>query len=155
MSRLFLLLVSVPLLELWLLLRLADAIGAWWTLGMVIGTAAIGSALARREGLKTFHEVNRQMSQGVMPTDALLDGLAIFFGAGMLMTPGILTDLLGFALLLPITRQRLRRILAHQIRRRIVVMPAPDFRQRARDSNPETSRPASRKGPTVIDQKFD
>jgi UPF0716 protein FxsA len=103
-SILFLLFVGVPLFELWLLLQVGEKMGALPTLALVVGTGIVGANLARREGMRTIEKVNKAMAQGQMPQEALLDGLAIFLGGALLLTPGILTDVLGFSLLFPLTR---------------------------------------------------
>lgn len=103
-SILFLLFVGVPLCELWLLLQVGEKLGALPTLALVIGTGIIGANLARREGMRTIEKVNKAMAEGQMPQEAILDGLAIFLGGALLLTPGILTDILGFSLLFPLTR---------------------------------------------------
>ena len=103
-SLLFLLFVGVPLVELWLLLQVGERVGAMPTLALVIGTGVLGANLARREGMRTIEKINATMAQGQMPHEALLDGLAIFLGGTLLLTPGILTDILGFSLLIPFTR---------------------------------------------------
>ena len=103
-SILFLLFVGVPLVELWLLLQVGEQMGALPTLTLVVGTGMLGANLARREGMRTIEKVNKAMAEGQMPQEALLDGLAIFLGGALLLTPGILTDVLGFSLLFPLTR---------------------------------------------------
>jgi UPF0716 protein FxsA len=103
-SLLFMLFVGVPLVELWLLLEVGERVGAMPTVALVIGTGVLGANLARREGMRTIEKINTAMAQGQMPQEALLDGLAIFMGGTLLLTPGILTDVLGFSLLFPLTR---------------------------------------------------
>ena len=103
-SILFLLFVGVPLVELWLLLQVGEQMGTLPTLALVVGTGIVGANLARREGMRTIEKVNKAMAQGQMPQEALLDGLAIFLGGTLLLTPGILTDIVGFSLLFPLTR---------------------------------------------------
>lgn len=115
MSRLFLLFTIVPFVELYLLLRLGDAIGFWPTVGMVLVTALIGASLARREGLKALSEWQTTLAQGRMPAEGLLGGVLILIGGALLVAPGVLTDLAGLALLFPPTR----RIVATQVRKRL------------------------------------
>ena len=103
-SLLFMLFVGVPLVELWLLLQVGERVGAGPTIALVIGTGIVGANLARREGMRTIEKINAAMAKGQMPHEALLDGLAIFLGGTLLLTPGILTDVLGFSLLFPLTR---------------------------------------------------
>lgn len=109
LARLALLFVVVPLIELVLLIRLGQWVGLWPTLGLVIFTGVLGASLARAEGLRTLAAFQREVSAGRLPGQALLDGISILVGGAFLLTPGLLTDLVGFALLLPATRQALQR----------------------------------------------
>jgi len=107
LSRLFLLFVGVPLLELLVLIQVGQWIGLWPTIGLVVATGFAGAALARKEGLRTLWRIQGELGQGRMPGDALFDGLAILVGGALLLTPGILTDAVGFSFLLPFTRKLL------------------------------------------------
>lgn len=118
-STLFLLFVGVPLVELWLLLRVGETVGAVPTVALVVGTGMLGAALARREGMRTIAKLNEAMSRGEMPQQALLDGLCIFLGGALLLTPGILTDVLGFSLLFAPTRPLLQSVLARWVQNKI------------------------------------
>ena len=118
-SILFLLFVGVPLVELWLLLQVGEQMGALPTLTLVVGTGMLGANLARREGMRTIEKVNKAMAEGQMPQEALLDGLAIFLGGALLLTPGILTDVLGFSLLFPLTRPLLLAMVAGWIKKKM------------------------------------
>ena len=102
--RLFLLFSLVPLIELWLLLSVGREIGALPTVALVIATAALGAALARSEGLKTLAGIQSNLAQGVMPGDELVAGALILFAGALLLTPGFVTDAVGFILLIPATR---------------------------------------------------
>ena len=108
-SRLFLLFVGVPLLELFILVQVGQIVGVWPTLGLVVLTGVSGAALARLEGLRTLWKIKGDLGQGRLPGGALLDGFAILMGGALLLTPGILTDLVGFSFLLPPTRKILLR----------------------------------------------
>jgi UPF0716 protein FxsA len=103
--RLLALLIVVPFVELVLLLRLADATSWLTTLMIVIVTGIIGSYLARREGLATWFRFQSATSQGKMPSQEIQDGLMIAVAAALLLTPGLLTDAFGFALLTPTGRR--------------------------------------------------
>lgn len=103
--RLFLLLTILPLVELTLLLTLARHTSVWFTLGMVVGTAIAGAALLRWQGGQVLRNVQREVNAGRMPTDALIEGAMVFVAALLLITPGVLTDLLGICLLIPWCRQ--------------------------------------------------
>jgi UPF0716 protein FxsA len=115
LSRLALLFVGIPLLELFLLVEMGRWIGFLPTVGIVILTGVVGAGLARLEGLRTLWSIQGELARGRLPGNALFDGMAILVGGALLLTPGILTDLLGFSFLFPPTR----KLLLRQIRRRV------------------------------------
>jgi UPF0716 protein FxsA len=99
--RLLLLFIVVPLVELTLLLLLAEWTHWWVSLLVVIVTGVLGSMLAHRQGWLTFRRIQHELAHGQMPADSLLDALLILCAGALLLTPGLLTDLLGITLLLP------------------------------------------------------
>lgn len=103
-----LLLTVVPLVELALLFWVADVTDWTLTLAIVIFTGILGAALAKHQGLQVWRRIQDQISKGKPPTNELLDGLMILFAGAFLLTPGILTDCVGFFLLTPIGRKLLR-----------------------------------------------
>jgi UPF0716 protein FxsA len=107
-ARLALLFVLVPLVELFVLIQLGRVVGLLPTVLVVLFTGALGAALARSQGLRTIAEAQREMAAGRLPGRALMDGLAILVGGALLLTPGLLTDLFGFLLLVPPTRRALQ-----------------------------------------------
>ena len=113
LARLTLLFVGIPLLELFVLIQMGRLVGFPLTIALVIITGLAGAALARVEGLRTIWSVRGELAKGRLPGSALLDGLAILVGGALLLTPGILTDLLGFSFLLPPTR----KVLLKKVRR--------------------------------------
>jgi UPF0716 protein FxsA len=108
-ARLLLLFTLVPALELALLIVIGREIGVLPTLGIILATGFAGAWLARREGLRTWREFRSSVSSGALPGDALQQGLAILVGGALLLTPGVLTDIAGMVLLLPVTRQAIVR----------------------------------------------
>lgn len=112
--------ISVPLLELYVLLQIGRWLGALPTIALVIVTAICGSVLMRSEGLLTLQRIQLSLQQGQMPTEELLDGLLILLGGLCLLTPGFCTDLFGLSLLLPWSRpllkSALRRLLERHLR---------------------------------------
>lgn len=108
-ARLLLLFIIVPLIELYLLLRIASVTGVISTVALVVVTGVIGSYLARREGVGVLGRVRESMAAGRIPAGELQDGLMIVFAAALLLTPGILTDLFGFSLLTAPGRAFFRR----------------------------------------------
>ena len=119
LGRLFLLFVGVPLLELFVLIQMGRLVGIWPTIGLVVVTGVAGAALARLEGLRTIWKIRGELAQGRLPGEALLDGLAILLGGALLLTPGILTDLVGFSFLLPPTRKLLLGRIRRGLERRL------------------------------------
>ena len=101
--------IIVPLVELFLLLQLAEATSVAMTLGIVIVTGIIGTFLARREGTMAWFRFQSALAEGRLPSVEIQDGLLIVFAAALLLTPGLLTDAFGFALLIPPSREWIRR----------------------------------------------
>ncbi len=114
--RLVIIFTLFPLLELYLLIELGKYIGALNTVLIVIGTAIVGASLAKREGLHTISQIRLNIARGIMPAEELLDGLLILLAAAALITPGLITDTLGFLLLIRPTRKAFKRILKKKIR---------------------------------------
>lgn len=98
------LLIVVPALEIGLLVLSGNTIGVLWTVLLVIFTGVLGAWLAKREGLHTVRLVQLQLQQGQIPSGVILDGLCILVGGVVLLTPGFITDAIGFFLLIPTTR---------------------------------------------------
>lgn len=109
LARLALLFVVVPLLELILLIQVGQVVGLPATILLVLATGVAGAALARREGLRTLTALQGELGRGALPGQSLLDGLAVLVGGAFLLTPGILTDVAGFLLLLPPSRRWVQR----------------------------------------------
>ena len=108
-----LLFIIVPLLELYLIIEIGSRIGALLTVLIVITTAIIGVQLLRYQSFSTLNRARSQMAQGAMPATEMIEGLVLAVGGALLITPGFLTDTLGFLCLIPFTRRALvRRILA-------------------------------------------
>ncbi len=115
MFRLLLLFTVVPLVELTLLLKVAEVTGWQFTIGLVLVTGVVGAVLAKWQGLVALQRIQTDLSQGKPPAAALFDGLLILVAGVVLITPGILTDAVGFALLLPPVRMVIRRILMKRL----------------------------------------
>jgi len=115
MGRLLLLFVGVPALELWLLIEVGRRIGAVETVGLIVLTGFVGAALARSQGLQVLATVQREVAEGRLPGAALLEGLMILLASALLVTPGILTDVVGFLCLVPACRAAMRRLLVRRL----------------------------------------
>lgn len=101
----FLLFIAVPILEIFVLIQVGSAIGAFTTIAIVILTAMLGTWLLRAQGLSTINKARSRMAGGEIPAFQLMEGLALGVGGALLLTPGFITDALGFACLLPPTRR--------------------------------------------------
>ena len=106
--RLALLFTVVPLVELYLLIEVGRFIGVGATIAIVVLTGLLGAWLARLQGLKVLAEVRASLEAGQLPTDAIVDGLLILIAAAVLLTPGLITDSVGFLLLIPAGRRMVR-----------------------------------------------
>ncbi|WP_442595426.1 FxsA family protein [Neobacillus sp. D3-1R] len=104
MRFLILFLIIVPAGEIALLMLSGQVIGVWPTVLIILSTGVIGAYLAKRQGMATLYEVQRQLQTGQVPGEALLDGICILVGGTLLLTPGFITDTFGFLLLFPTTR---------------------------------------------------
>jgi len=118
---LLVLFVALPLLELAILIKIGEYLGVAGTILLVVATGVMGVTLARLEGFRVFLRVQEDLSHGRMPAPHLLDGLMILMAGLLLVTPGLITDTVGFALLVPGVRsflkQRLRGWLERKLRR--------------------------------------
>lgn len=117
--RLLALFVIVPLVDLAILVRLGQALGFWPTIGLVVATGTAGAFLARSQGLAVLRGIRTEMAVGQMPSSRLLDGAMVLVGGVLLLTPGLLTDLAGFILLLPPSRRRLKEILRRRVEKMV------------------------------------
>lgn len=106
----------VPFVELWLLLKVGDVLGFWPTLAIVLGTAFLGALLAKREGLRVLHTWRRSLAEMRLPEEGVTSGLLVLVGAVLLISPGVLTDVLGIGLLVPPVRRAVARRLEHRLR---------------------------------------
>lgn len=104
---LFLVFLLVPLLELYLLIKIGGEIGAGWTLSLVLLTAALGAWLVKLQGLSTMQRAQRSMQRGEAPALEVLEGVMLFFSGFLLLIPGFVTDIAGFVLLIPGLRRHL------------------------------------------------
>lgn len=102
--------VVVPFAEVYLLLRIGDRIGLGPTIGLVLGTALLGAWLVRREGLRVLRQWQRALEEMRVPEEGITASLLVLVGAVLLVTPGVITDLVGMVLLLPATRLSMRRL---------------------------------------------
>jgi len=110
MLWLAILFVAVPALELALLIEIGTRIGTLPTFALILGTGILGASLARAQGLGVLQRIQRDLAEGRPPATALVDGAIVLFSAALLLTPGILTDMVGFAGLVPPIRALMRTL---------------------------------------------
>jgi UPF0716 protein FxsA len=101
--------IGVPILEIVVFIKAGERIGLWPTVGAVILTAVVGTALLRLQGLSTLARARESLKAGQLPVAEVFDGICLLIGGALLLTPGFVTDAVGFLLLIPPVRQVLRR----------------------------------------------
>ena len=111
MKLLFLLFLVVPLVEIYLLIKVGSAVGAANTVALVVLTALIGAFLVRAQGFSTLARVRGQLNQGQVPALEIIEGLFLFVAGALLLTPGFFTDTIGFVFLTPPLRRLIIRSL--------------------------------------------
>lgn len=119
LGYLILLFTVVPVIELALLIKVGQYIGVAYTLGIVVITGIVGAYLAKLQGLLTLGRIQDDINQGIMPADRLFDGVLILCSGILLLTPGFITDLIGFMGLIPFTRRFFKRQFSRKIRNMI------------------------------------
>ena len=107
---LFLIFIVVPLAELYVILKVGDSIGWLPTIGLLALDSVLGTVLLRAQGRTVWRRFQEAMAAGRMPHQEVQDGVAVIFGGAFLITPGFLTDIVGFALLVPPTRSLILRL---------------------------------------------
>ena len=133
---LLLLFIALPLVELYVIYKVGDAIGILPTILLLAADSVLGSLLLRSQGRAVWRRFNEAMSAGRMPHREVQHGVAVIFGGALLITPGFLTDILGLALLLPPTRALVIRLVSRSLARRV--------ERRAAEATAGRDRPAAR-----------
>jgi UPF0716 protein FxsA len=118
LARLLFLFIVIPLIELTLLLLLAEATNWQFTLLLVVVTGGLGALLAKQQGLAAFRRIREDLRQARLPAESVLDAVLILIAATLLLTPGVLTDAFGFTLLIPPLRRRYKNWLLVWLRGR-------------------------------------
>ncbi len=115
--------VVVPLVEIYAIIQVGQAIGPWWTILLLVVDSIVGAWLVKREGRRAWRALRDAMGNR-LPTKELADGALVVVGGTLLLTPGFVTDVLGFLLLLPVTRPIFRRLLTSYAASRVTVVTA-------------------------------
>jgi UPF0716 protein FxsA len=118
---LFALFVLVPLVEIYVIIQVGQAIGPWWTILLLIVDSILGSWLIKHEGSRAWRALREALDSGRMPAKELADGALILIGGTLMLTPGFVTDGFGILMILPFTRPVFRRMLTRVVASRLVV----------------------------------
>jgi UPF0716 protein FxsA len=134
--------IGVPLLEIFLFIKVGSVIGAWPTVALVVLTALTGAAMIRQHGVATVRRARASLARDELPAYELIEGAALLIGGALLLMPGFFTDILGFLCLWPVTRKLLLRRLTPRIQ---VVLNA---------RGPRSAASGSRNAGRIIDGEF-
>lgn len=107
--RLFLIFATVPIIEIWLLIKVGRVIGALPTVLILLAISMVGAWLARSQGFRTIVAIREELAGGRLPAAHFLDGALILAGGIFLLTPGFFTDFIGLFFLIPVTRTLLKK----------------------------------------------
>lgn len=121
-ARLLILFITIPVVELYLFMTIGSRIGIFHTFGIILITGVLGAGLTKLQGMRTLARYQQAMSEGRLPHEEVMDGLMILVAGAVLLTPGFLTDAVGFSLLIPAVRAVLKRWLGQYLKGKIQVM---------------------------------
>lgn len=154
---LFLIFIVIPIIELTVILQVSGAIGVLWTVLLILMTAMIGVTLLRQQGLATLMRAGQKMQQGQLPAQELAEGFLLALAGALLLTPGFVTDALGFSLLVPSVRKVLVKSVIKLLQPRMMSNMGGGFSQTFEQktytgtSRDETGR---RQQETIIEGEF-
>jgi UPF0716 protein FxsA len=117
--------IVVPIVEIYVIIRVGQAIGPWWTILLLIADSIFGSWLVAHEGRRAWQALTVALSSGRMPSRELADGALILIGGTLMVSPGFVTDAVGIVLILPFTRPFARAALSRVVRRRLLTAAGP------------------------------
>jgi UPF0716 protein FxsA len=122
---LVLLFIAVPIVEIYVIIQVGQAIGALWTIALLVADSILGSILMRSQGRAAWRRFNEAIAVGRVPGREVVDGALVIFGGALLLTPGFVTDIFGAAFLLPPTRAVIRGLLVRRFVGRFTVSRPP------------------------------
>ena len=143
-GKLLLLFIIVPIIELILLIQIGQLVGTVPTIALIIFTGALGAFLVRRQGISVLNKIRTELQTGQLPAGSIFDGAIILLAGAFLMTPGILTDTMGFLCLIPPTRRFIKKLTWTRMQRAMrsgqiftATAYGSDFQNRAYQNNAE------------------
>lgn len=118
-TKLLILFVIVPVTELYILIEVGKKIGSLTTIGVIILTGIIGAYLVKGQGFMILKKIQNDLNEGIMPGDSLIQGAIILAGGIFLLTPGFVTDIIGFIFLIPVSRRVVKKYLLKWLKGKI------------------------------------
>jgi UPF0716 protein FxsA len=115
MLLLILLFIVVPVAEIYVIIQVGEAIGALWTIALLVADSILGSMLMRSQGRSAWRRFNQAIAAGRPPAREAFDGALVIVGGAFLLAPGFITDVLGASLLAPPTRALWRRVVVRRV----------------------------------------
>ena len=145
--------IVLPLVELYVILKVGDAIGVVPTILLLAADSVLGSVLLRSQGRSVWRRFNAALAEGKMPHREVMDGVLVIFGGAFLITPGFVTDVIGLLLLLPPTRALIRSQVVRRLGRRVTVeVTGRNARRRPRDYDVEGTARESDHAPPGLER---
>jgi UPF0716 protein FxsA len=117
--KLFILFTLVPVIELALLIKIGSIIGLFNTIAIVIMTALIGAYMVKMEGIGVMYRIQQNMQEGIFPAEELINGMMILVAGALLLTPGFFTDVIGFLMVFPLSRNYIKKIAKSYLKRKM------------------------------------
>jgi len=153
---LFILFAIIPIAEIALLIHVGGEIGGWNTIALVLITAAVGAFLVKREGLATMQAAQSKLQQQQMPGQELVEGACLLVAGVLLVTPGFMTDIVGFLLVIPPTRKAIAKAASKRLSGRIVTQHSysqyQSYRQESNDGDVFEGEFRNHETPTIDDK---
>ena len=118
-TKLLILFVIVPVTELYILIEVGKRIGTLTTIGIIIFTGILGAYLVKNQGFMILKKIQNDLNDGIMPGDSLIQGAIILAGGILLLTPGFVTDIVGFIFLIPVSRNVVKKYLLKWLKGKI------------------------------------
>ena len=118
-AKLLILFIIIPVTELYILIEVGKKIGSLTTIGVIILTGIIGAYLVKGQGFMILKKIQNDLNEGIMPGDSLIQGVIILAGGILLLTPGFVTDIVGFIFLIPVSRNIVKKYLLKWLKGKI------------------------------------
>lgn len=142
--KLLLLFIAIPVIELLLFIKIGSHIGLLSTFATIVITGILGAYLTKQQGLRTWRKFQSTSASGQIPANEAIDGLLILIAGAVLLTPGFLTDAIGFLLLVPLFRSAIRSQIAAKLKDTVqVVGQRTPFHSKTHSPSPEGERVVS------------